>query len=193
MRWAHSLRAFRERSGQSTRSRYLMNCCHAGSSESPADSEQPWTAFASRWSKPVWCDDIDANADAQVLRVVAVKTGTPYKRVVGIRLASYERHLTPPVPRLFDEAERGKWLRFCGTCLKEDAIPYYRREWRLSFVTVCARHGTLLLSGCGNCGRIVDVRQIPLDAIHLRSVLPVAKRSMPEAAASQDLLVAWGS
>jgi len=79
-------------------------------------------------------------------------------------LAAYEQRLSAPLPSLFDAAASGKRLRFCGVCLKEDAIAYYRREWRLSFVTVCARHGALLLNKCGGCGRIVDVERVPPDA-----------------------------
>jgi len=116
------------------------------------------------WNETVWKGDMDVNPGEHVLRVLAARTGTPYKDVVGMTLAAYGRRLSAPLATLFDEAAGGKRLRFCGVCLQEDDLPYYRREWRLSFTAVCARHGTPLLSNCGGCSRIVDVERIPLDA-----------------------------
>jgi hypothetical protein len=116
------------------------------------------------WSETVWKGDIDVDPGEHVLRVLAASTGTAYEDVAALTLAAYGRRLSAPLAALFDEAAGGKRLRFCGVCLKEDAIAYYRREWRLSFVAVCARHETPLLSNCGGCGRIVNLQQIPLDA-----------------------------
>lgn len=52
-------------------------------------------------------------------------------------------------------------LRYCPHCLSEDAIPYWRLEWRLASSILCRRHGVLLRETCPHCGsRIVtNVRQ----------------------------------
>jgi TniQ len=121
-------------------------------------------ACSQAWPEPVWNGDIDINAGARVLRVLAARTGTPYEHVRAMTLSAYAHHLTAPVPSLFDEAAAGKKLRFCGTCLQEDAIPYYRREWRLSFITACVPHQAPLRRNCAECGRAVDLQQVPLEA-----------------------------
>ena len=42
-------------------------------------------------------------------------------------------------------------LQICPLCLAEDKEPFYRKEWRLSWVTVCTRHNSLLLDRCPGC------------------------------------------
>ena len=48
-----------------------------------------------------------------------------------------------------------KWLRaglqFCPMCLKLDPEPYFRKKWRLSFMTLCEKHGCYLESQCPKC------------------------------------------
>lgn len=46
-------------------------------------------------------------------------------------------------------ASRKHALSFCPSCLKEKN--FLRKEWRLSFVTVCSKHRKLLIDGCPNC------------------------------------------
>lgn len=116
------------------------------------------------WSEPVWKGDIDVSVAPAVLDELARRTATPYSRVVETTLAAFADRLTGPVPSLFDDADRGKGLRFCPACLREDAVAYYRREWRLSFVTICSRHGTALHQACAACGRMLDVAEVPMDA-----------------------------
>jgi hypothetical protein len=47
---------------------------------------------------------------------------------------------------------RAAGLQFCPACLQSDPRPYFRRMWRLSFATVCLKHGTQLRDRCGGCG-----------------------------------------
>lgn len=46
----------------------------------------------------------------------------------------------------------------CPDCLASDPVPYYRRHWRLSFVTTCPVHQCLLLDSCPSCESPVDFR-----------------------------------
>ena len=115
------------------------------------------------WPEPVWGGDFDLSVGKEILRLMAVRTGTPYDQVAQMPLTVYADHLSAPAPTLFDAAARGKGLRFCQMCLDKDAIPYYRRAWRLSFVTVCALHGARLATKCAGCGRGTDLQAVPLD------------------------------
>jgi hypothetical protein len=48
-----------------------------------------------------------------------------------------------------------KGLQYCPACLSTDAKPYFRRVWRLAFVTSCTIHGTSLRDECPACGAIL--------------------------------------
>jgi TniQ len=56
------------------------------------------------------------------------------------------------------------WLQYCPRCLREDADPYFRRCWRLAFVTVCPDHHRRLLDRCEACGAVVNLHRLPGDA-----------------------------
>ena len=104
--------------------------------------------------KQIWNRDIDRLADREVLAVLAEKTATPFERAFGTTLAAYEGFL-------FDEYARCAhipWIMRVGVyhrvrtrfgfssvgVPREDEDPYYRRKWRLAFVTYCERHGAPL-------------------------------------------------
>lgn len=46
---------------------------------------------------------------------------------------------------------RSTWLQFCGLCLAEDRVPYFRRCWRLASRISCFRHGCGLRDRCPAC------------------------------------------
>lgn len=41
--------------------------------------------------------------------------------------------------------------QYCPTCIAADEVPYFRLNWRLSYLTVCPIHGCLLLDRCNRC------------------------------------------
>jgi hypothetical protein len=57
-------------------------------------------------------------------------------------------------------------LQFCPRCLAEDKEPYFRRRWRLAFVTVCVEHGVVLRDRCPRCGAAVNFHR---DELGLRN------------------------
>lgn len=106
--------------------------------------------------------DIDRNPSEEIIATMAEKSGTPIKRVVGTTLAGYEGIL---FENRFSKGS-GKWIlpvrghpstilrpgmQFCPKCLAEDGEPYYRRTWRLAFITLCTKHGTQLFDCCIKC------------------------------------------
>jgi len=48
-------------------------------------------------------------------------------------------------------------LSYCPVCLRTDQQPYFRRQWRFNFNTVCAAHGCLLHNACEKCAAPVDL------------------------------------
>lgn len=47
-------------------------------------------------------------------------------------------------------------LQYCPSCLAEDEEPYFRRTWRLAFVTICSNHDRALLDRCPRCRAAVN-------------------------------------
>jgi hypothetical protein len=56
------------------------------------------------------------------------------------------------------------WLQYCPHCLRTDIDPYFRRWWRLAFITVCPKHRRCLLDRCEACGAVINFHRLPGDA-----------------------------
>jgi len=46
---------------------------------------------------------------------------------------------------------KGNGIRFCPRCLEESIEPYFKKQWRLSFVTTCSKHQCFLQNCCPKC------------------------------------------
>lgn len=46
---------------------------------------------------------------------------------------------------------------YCPWCLREDRIPYFRKRWRLAFLTMCDHHQCNLMDYCVHCGHGVEL------------------------------------
>ena len=46
-------------------------------------------------------------------------------------------------------------LKYCPLCLKEEN--YFKKEWRLSFYTVCTKHNIIMLDKCPQCGEPLTI------------------------------------
>ncbi|MFA6412381.1 MAG: TniQ family protein [Syntrophales bacterium] len=112
--------------------------------------------------KNIWNRDIDRLADIEVLSTLAEKTATPYERVYETTLRSFEGRLWETYNTIGNNAwlmplgvyhrEHRLWgLQYCSCCLAEDEDPYFRRMWRLAFVTVCEVHYFMLRDKCPEC------------------------------------------
>jgi TniQ len=113
-----------------------------------------------------WQHDADRNTDLEQLRCFARATGVDVNVLEGMTLSAYAGRLTDCVPRQGNtrwvlpldahaQVKRRYAVQFCPACLREDRTPYFRRVWRLAFVTVCPQHRTLLRDRCPSCGLAV--------------------------------------
>jgi hypothetical protein len=64
-------------------------------------------------------------------------------------------------------------LQFCPLCLLE--VPYFRRAWRLAFITLCERHHVLLLDRCTQCGSPINVLKSSYKRGRVLSVSDITK------------------
>ncbi len=114
----------------------------------------------------MWNRDIDKCVTVAMIEELATRTATPTRRALRTRLGEfegklYERHNpngnTPWIMPLgvYHRTRRRYGLQFCPRCLDEPE-PYYRRAWRLAFVTLCERHRCPLLDRCPACERPVN-------------------------------------
>lgn len=110
-----------------------------------------------------WARDVDRSASPAFLAILSKRTGSPVEDLKGGMLSNYEgivfeRHnaagKTPWVLPLgiYHRTRKAYGMQFCPACLFEDPVPYFRRQWRLAFATICDRHGTLLHDRCPQCG-----------------------------------------
>jgi hypothetical protein len=114
----------------------------------------------------IWNRDIDRSVTDDVLQVLAAKTGTSLERVRATTLRDFEGRLFErfnangncrwilPIG-IYHRSRRLYGLQYCPLCLREDEVPYFRRLWRLSFVTMCPKHWMPLLDRCSCCGEPV--------------------------------------
>lgn len=111
----------------------------------------------------VWNQDPDRLAEPNAIERSASATGLPVERVLATSLAGYEgtlyeRHVRRGVSRwimpigLKARAHLLHGQQYCAGCLRDDAIPYFRRAWRLAFMVACPRHGQVLADACPACG-----------------------------------------
>ena len=119
----------------------------------------------------IWNRDIDKSADESLITTVAARTDTSFESAFRTTLADYAGRIYEThnpqgnsawiMPlRIYHRLRRRNGLQFCPFCLREDVEPYYRREWRLSWITVCVKHRIVLLDKCpGCCEPVVYHRQ----------------------------------
>ncbi len=117
--------------------------------------------------KAIWNRDIDKSADETLINVLAARTGYAIAEVTATTLSAYEGTLYEkhnpfgntlwimPVG-VYHRTRRHFGLQFCAHCLAEDRVPYWRRRWRLAFITVCHRHSVVLHDRCPKCGAPVN-------------------------------------
>lgn len=150
-------------------SSWLIRLCRAYGAE-------PDRLCAAIWRHPAfWQRDIDKGTYDHILQVLADQTATPPARVLETTFRGYpgfptwELDHNRRAPWVLSIGLRGgrrqrPWLQYCPYCLQNDDEPYFRRHWRLAFVTVCTQHRCRLLDRCLNCAAPCNIHQIRSDA-----------------------------
>ena len=78
-------------------------------------------------------------------RTFTIWTGKLFEHDDGINKLIW----LPPAGR--HQTSKSFGQQACPQCLRESETPYIKREWRLSFVTACKTHRTLLIDRCPAC------------------------------------------
>ena len=111
----------------------------------------------------LWNRDIDRHGPDWLIDTLALRTGTPREVVFNTSLKAYEgilyrtaheswiqEWILPLV--MYHRKRRGHGLQYCSKCLAEDAVPYFRKRWRVAFNTYCPAHNAMLRDRCPVCG-----------------------------------------
>lgn len=117
--------------------------------------------------KQIWNRDIDKCVDRTVLDLLSRKTAVSKTVATNTSLAAYQgrlyEHHNPygntfwimPLG-IFHRTHKRFGLQFCPQCLAEDKQPYYRRRWRMAFITCCETHSLTLLDRCCQCDAAIN-------------------------------------
>lgn len=129
----------------------------------------------------VWYRDVDRMAPDWLIEKIAAGTGLTVVKVLATTLRYYEgrlfRHyrefgvLPWILPLKVSEwKHKGYGLQFCPACLAEDAVPYFRKRWRVAYYTWCPRHHAMLHDRCPNCGAAIAFHRRDLNSSSVDSV-----------------------
>lgn len=101
--------------------------------------------------------DFDGTNYESFFRFFSARTGATAERVREATLTSYRDVL--------GDGHKTPWLlpfgkiQFCSQCLAEGESSYFRRQWRLAFITVCRTHRLQLSDTCPQCHANIQYRQ----------------------------------
>ncbi|MCX7146241.1 MAG: TniQ family protein [Sulfuritalea sp.] len=123
---------------------------------------QTFTTLALGLGATLWNRDIDRSASEELLNRLSAQTGSSAGELRDGMLSGYEtvlfeRHNVNGNTNwilplgIYHRTRRGFGIQFCPLCLFADPVPYFRRKWRLAFVTICDQHNCLLHDRCPAC------------------------------------------
>ena len=110
----------------------------------------------------IWQRDLDIWCPENLITRISQKSHLSKEEIFNMTLRSYEgklrEHIHGRTRTHFIQSlgnychiKRNGGLRFCPECFKEDKVPYFRKEWRLSFYTACTKHQCFLHNRCPTC------------------------------------------
>lgn len=112
--------------------------------------------------RQVWNRDVDRLGPSWLIEELSHRTGTPMSAAEATCLRAYEGvlfqsfKLSGSLPwiltiGMYHRTRSAYGQQFCPLCLRADEVPYYRRSWRLAFMTVCPDHEVMLHDRCPQC------------------------------------------
>lgn len=121
----------------------------------------------------IWCRDIDKLAPKWVLSKLCQVTGTTMDRAEKTTLSAYAGFVAGHInsngdcpwivpSHVYHRQRTRPGLMYCPICLKCDEVPFFRRIWRLAFITTCSVHGVSLLDSCPQCGGAIIPHRVDI-------------------------------
>ncbi|MFW9972939.1 MAG: TniQ family protein, partial [Candidatus Odinarchaeota archaeon] len=111
--------------------------------------------------KQYWMFDLDKEIPIELLHALSKKTGISRNKIMNLTLKEWEIKIYYLfITRKGSSSSRKLGaLRYCPICLKEDEIPYFRKCWKLRYLTCCDKHKVYLYDRCSNpeCRRPINL------------------------------------
>ena len=153
-------------------SSFLVRVAHA-------NGASPWRFYSFHLSGPsIWTRDIDRNAELSLLTEVSRLAQVDLSILHGMTMQSWEDAMTDgrrsgraqsiaPCINVVGSSRKMRkhfGMQYCAECLREE--PYFRKAWRLSFVTTCTRHQADLRDCCVTCGASIAFCASEISLLH---------------------------
>jgi len=122
--------------------------------------------YFDNFDRQIFHRDIDLiGINENFIKQLVFKTYYKKEDFLGMTLKSYEgylfinlnksnRNLFVLQPRFKKGRAIKKAIRFCPLCLKESIEQHLKKQWRLSFSTICLKHKCFLHDNCPECGEV---------------------------------------
>ena len=147
-------------------SSWLVRLAHAHGYK----SEQLCSILLGR-GEPMWNRDIDRTISIELRDALKKATSATDEQIDAATLVAFAGYVSGQVNALgtsrwiiplgiFHRKRRTPGLMYCPLCLATDQPSYYRRSWRLSFVTVCTEHHVELRDCCEACAAPIAPHRI---------------------------------
>ncbi|WP_417439781.1 TniQ family protein [Idiomarina abyssalis] len=114
-----------------------------------------------------WCRDLDRQISSTKLPILSALSNVNEQSLTDLTLKPLISRTTNAtlslagawpwlLARRSEHSNTYRSLSFCPVCLAGDSKPYFRRKWRLSFVTVCIEHNCHLRDRCPHCQQSIE-------------------------------------
>lgn len=164
---------------------------------------EPLVLTGEIWGKwRIWTTDTDRIFDDAIFHPISCASGISiehFKKISLYPIASIIIGNTPHRKMIWPwvlalgarNTKRSGGLQYCPVCLGEDARPYFRKQWRLAWHTVCEKHQSLLLDRCHACNSPLEPQRLLAEDSHLK-VCATCKADLGHAPAQSLSIVALG-
>jgi len=134
----------------------------------------------------LWNRDIDRCKNEEILVRLERITGARHEEVVETTFNAYEGLIYEGVSTggisqwLMPLGIHGRTrtlpgLCYCPVCLSLDSHPYFRKEWRLAYKTICTKHHVYLIEECPKCHEVIIPHR---SDVKLRGIYPIENQSV---------------
>ncbi|MFD2631173.1 TniQ family protein [Idiomarina piscisalsi] len=152
------------------------------------------------WGKwRAWTLDLDRELTKPRLHRLSIYSGVSEERIEQMMLRSTLEKISraklisqTPWPWVVARGTRNlntyRYQPFCPECLNNDSEPYFRRMWRLSFITMCPKHQCLLEDCCPYCKQSVEPHRLKKKELRVCKYCQRDISSHPAKKANEELV-----
>lgn len=130
----------------------------------------------------IFSRDVDRLNSPNLIVLLAKITGKPIEDILNLKISFFEGEVFKKLNALgntrwilplgiYHRTKLRKGMIYCPLCLREDKTRYFRKSWRLSFITFCYKHKCILLDHCNHCKSPIDFQRLGIGSLHYE--LPV--------------------